>query len=226
MEFRQATSLDSEEIKSFTMDTFPWGDYLPNEVDTWIKNGNVYVMTDNGRIVAVASMLFLFQETAWLRGLRVRKQERRRGIGKAITMNMLELARSNGARRAMLMVAEWNTASRMLVKSLGFEQVMDVWGGVIDPNATIIDDAIELIRDALSITDNYICLPDDPWTCTKASLNDVLSLSPRIYRGPGIGIGRFSVGQPTSAIPASVVSTAEGKFKESYGKYTIFELML
>ncbi len=118
MEFRQATSLDSEEIKSFTMDTFPWGDYLPNEVDTWIKNGNVYVMTDNGRIVAVASMLFLFQETAWLRGLRVRKQERRRGIGKTITMNMLELARSNGARRAMLMVAEWNTASRMLMNSV------------------------------------------------------------------------------------------------------------
>ncbi|MGC8596438.1 MAG: GNAT family N-acetyltransferase [Thermocladium sp.] len=228
MEFRQATQLDSEEIKSFTMDTFPWGDYLPNEVDTWIKDGNVYVIIENRRILAVASMLLLFQGTAWLRGLRVRKQERRRGIGKAITMKLLELAKNRGAKRAMLLVAEWNTASRMLVNSIGFEQVMDVWGGTIDPNATIIDDgnSIELIKDALSITNNYICLPDDPWTCTKASVEDVLSLSPQIYRGPGIGIGRFSVGQPTSGVSASIVSTMEGKFKESYGRYTMFELVL
>ncbi|GGP22350.1 N-acetyltransferase GCN5 [Thermocladium modestius] len=226
MNFRKAIPTDSAEIKSFTADTFPWGDYLPNEIDEWIREGNAYVMEDNGRILAVASLLILFQGTAWFRGLRVRREERRRGIGRAITSNMIETAKKMGARRAMLMVAEWNDASRSLVTSMGFRPVMNLWGGDVTANAARVgDDEIkDYVRDALTATGGYLCLPDDPWTCTKASIEDALSLAPPVYRGPGIGIGRFSVGSPTAGVDASVVATKDGDFKNRYGMYTMFEL--
>lgn len=55
-----------------------------------------------------------------LQGLGVDPDERRNGIGRALVLAALDLARSRGARKVCLRVLSTNPAARALYQSLGF----------------------------------------------------------------------------------------------------------
>ena len=54
--FRKASEGDIPEIVSFTMDTWDWGDYIPEVIGRWVAEGRAYVAVLEGRIAAVAAM--------------------------------------------------------------------------------------------------------------------------------------------------------------------------
>ncbi len=59
-------------------------------------------------------------DTAWLVGMWVEPEHRRRGAGQALTAGVVEWARGVGARRLLLGVAEGNVAAERLYRRLGF----------------------------------------------------------------------------------------------------------
>ncbi|MCI4446630.1 MAG: GNAT family N-acetyltransferase, partial [Pyrobaculum sp.] len=108
--FRKAEERDIPEIVAFTMDTWDWGDYIPQVIGRWIKEGRAYVAVWGDRIAAVAAMVQVGR-SAYLQGLRVRPELRGRGVGEAMTRFLLEEARRREASVATLLVAEGTAPS-------------------------------------------------------------------------------------------------------------------
>nr|KJR72433.1 MAG: GCN5 family acetyltransferase [Vulcanisaeta sp. AZ3] len=195
--FRKAQPNDIEEIIGFTQNTFQWGDYVPKAIHEWVREGKAYVALMNGKVVAVAAIT-LVERAAYLHGMRVRPENRRTGIGEAMTRFLIEESRRLGAEIVTLLVAEWNTPSLNLVHKVGFKEALEVYGGVptrVKPTKCLSpEEAVGALEEALRSTGGFACLPDDPWTCVRASPQLLLSRAlPCVGRG-GLYVGRFSFG--------------------------------
>ncbi|ABW01201.1 GNAT family N-acetyltransferase [Caldivirga maquilingensis] len=229
MIIRRAVSSDVDQIISFTKNTYQWGDYIPSVIHEWIKDGSVYVAVTDDKVVGMVNMVPLQTGIAWLEGIRVHPDYRRRGIGRALTEHVINEAIRLGAGYVMLMIAEWNEASRRLAKSLGFQEVLTLHTGVANPSKVNVlrgEEARGLIREALKRSNGYYCTTRGHWLCTRANEDYVMSIISEVYLGEGIGLGEFSVGPPTVPNRLETMSTEDGSFHEYYGRYMVYEKAL
>lgn len=100
-----------------------WGDdYIVGVFDEWTRDrrGRLWVAVEDGRVVAIAKLTLLGDREAWLHGLRVDPDHRRRGIATRLLEHRLERARRLGARVARLDTSEDNIAVRRLMRRYGF----------------------------------------------------------------------------------------------------------
>ena len=117
---------DAEVIRSFTEETFSWGDYVGREFPTWLDRPDelaVVAADDRDSPVAVAKVALLSEAEAWLSGARVHPDQRRRGIGSVINDFGVEWARRRGAKVIRLATEEENTPARSQVEKLGYRSV-------------------------------------------------------------------------------------------------------
>jgi GNAT superfamily N-acetyltransferase len=117
---------DAEIVRSFTEDTFAWGDYVGREFPTWLERPDemAIVAADNtDSPVAVARVGLMSEAEAWLAGARVHPQHRRLGIGSLMNDFGVEWARERGARVIRLATEDENTAARSQVEGLGYRAV-------------------------------------------------------------------------------------------------------
>lgn len=226
--FRKASEGDIPEIVSFTMDTWDWGDYIPEVIGRWVAEGRAYVATLEGRIVAVAAMK-LVGKSAYLQGLRVRPELRGRGIGEAMTRFLLDEARRAGASVATLLVAEWNVPSHGLVKKVGFKERLVIYGG--RPAGGVVGrclsglEAYEAVAEALGRTRGYACLPDEPWVCTAVTPWDLLSRG-RPCVGDALYVGRFSFGAAQGDPQTDVTSVDPSGYRQRYASHILYAVEL
>ncbi|MEW6604358.1 MAG: N-acetyltransferase, partial [Thermoproteota archaeon] len=54
MKIRTAKRSDKEEILSFCVNTFSWGDYIDRVWDYWFRTGRLFVVEDGGRSIAMS----------------------------------------------------------------------------------------------------------------------------------------------------------------------------
>lgn len=225
---RKARPEDVPAVVEFTRNTWEWGDYVPRVFADWVSEGTAYVAELDGTVVAAARLLMV-GETAYLQGLRVRREYRRRGIGRAVTEHLVEEARRLGASMATLIVAERNEPSLSLVKSVGFKPVLELWGGVperAEPSKCLEgDEAEEALRRALGRTNGFACLPDDPWICVAATPQLLLKRA-KPCLGEDLYIGRFSFGSARVDAQEDVVALKPEGFAKLYGRYFLFALKL
>ena len=90
---------DVETVRSFTEDTFTWGDYVGREFPTWLDRPDelaIVAADDNDSPVAVARVGLLSEAEAWLSGARVHPDHRRQGIGSVMNDFGVEWARERG----------------------------------------------------------------------------------------------------------------------------------
>ena len=226
--FRRAVEEDVPQIVSFTQDTWEWGDYIPRVIGRWVKEGRAYVAESNGVIVAVAAMTIV-GKSAYLQGLRVRKEARGRGVGEAMTRFMLDEAKRRGAQVATLLVAEWNTPSHNLVKKVGFKEKAVVYGGkpLGSGGGKCLGglEAYEALAEALGETRGYACLPDEPWVCTAVTPWDLLSRGTPCV-GEGLDIGRFSFGKAQGPPDLDVTSFSPEGYRERYPAHILYAIEL
>ena len=228
-EVRRASTSDIGQIVEFTRNTFPWGDYVPRVVGEWVRAGTAYVAVRGGEVLGVLNAVDMGNGVVWLEGLRVKPGWRRMGVGRGLTLHAINEARLKGARYAMLMIAEWNTPSQNLAKSLGFREALTLYTGVAEASRVRVvkgPEAVGYIEEALKASRGYFCTTRGHWACTRADVDYVLSKVDEVYVGGGIGLGTFSVGPPTTPIESEVLSTEPGQFKRYYGKYIIYELSI
>lgn len=126
MKIRPAKKTDKEQILSFCVETFDWGDYIDKVWDFWFsgKNGRLFVVEDNGRSIAMSHVALCDDSRlAWLQGVRVRPDYRRSSIATQLLDAMLAYAGRHGARQASAIVSMENVPSQRMMEKNGFSVV-------------------------------------------------------------------------------------------------------
>jgi RimJ/RimL family protein N-acetyltransferase len=127
---RPARKSDKDEILSFCINTFSWGDYISRVWDYWYaeKNGQLFVVESGGGEKIAMSHVAICPEGKgiWLEGIRVHLAHRRSYIATMLLAKMLEYGRRKGAQEASAIVDATNFASQSMMEKNGF-RVVSKW---------------------------------------------------------------------------------------------------
>jgi ribosomal protein S18 acetylase RimI-like enzyme len=126
---RPARKSDKDEILSFCINTFSWGDYINRVWDYWYaeKNGQLFVVESGGEKIAMSHVAICPDgKGIWLEGIRVHPHHRRSYIATMLLTKMLEYGRRKGAREASAIVDATNFASQSMMEKNGF-RVVSKW---------------------------------------------------------------------------------------------------
>jgi RimJ/RimL family protein N-acetyltransferase len=122
LKIRPANKSDKEEILSFCVNTFSWGDYIDRVWDYWFKSGRLLVVVEEGGSKIAMSHVAICpgSRSMWLEGVRVHPGYRRSKIATQLLSKMIEYGRKKGARRASAIVDVTNVASQRMMEKNGF----------------------------------------------------------------------------------------------------------
>ncbi len=102
---RLARDSDKKDVLSFCKKTFSWGDYIHEVWDSWIGEGNLIVIEQNGIPISMTHAAFYPDENMiWIEGIRVNKNFRNNGIAQKMINHLEDTAKSQNC-----------TISRMLI---------------------------------------------------------------------------------------------------------------
>ncbi|MFP3230446.1 MAG: GNAT family N-acetyltransferase [Caldisphaera sp.] len=120
IKFEKIKYSDKKLVEELTKNTFEWGDYINEVFDEWINQGLfIKAVDENGDILGIIHAK-IYDDFAWLEGIRVRQDVRKMGIGKKLTEKAIELSNRKIIR---LTVNVKNRPSLALVKSMGFREI-------------------------------------------------------------------------------------------------------
>jgi ribosomal protein S18 acetylase RimI-like enzyme len=125
---REARPKDREQILAFTRHTFRWGDYLDQTWDRWRRErtGKLIVAEIGGRVVGNLHLAILGEGEAWVEGMRVHPDFRRRGISTLMDRRAVKYAREAGCQVIRLETGSSNYAAQAAIVSLGYRYVMSL----------------------------------------------------------------------------------------------------
>ena len=122
MRIRAAKSSDRQEILSFCVNTFSWGDYIECVWDYWFRTGRLFVVEEDGRKIAMSHVALCPDgKSIWLEGVRVHPDYRRSKVAARLMEKMIGYGRKKGARQASAIVDVTNVASQRMLEKNGFE---------------------------------------------------------------------------------------------------------
>jgi GNAT superfamily N-acetyltransferase len=121
---RPARRDDLPQVERICAHTWDWGDYIPDVWDEWLQGeeGSLAVAELGDAIVALGRVVVLPEGQAWLEGMRVDPDYRRRGIAWRFTQYKLDFARRHGARIARLGTGDYNTAVHAMMERAGMRR--------------------------------------------------------------------------------------------------------
>jgi GNAT superfamily N-acetyltransferase len=122
---RKARLHDKKPILNFCQKTFSWGDYIANVWDSWFSKGNLIVIELDGKAIGICNISFS-KNQIWLEGLRINPKFRRRGYGKRLIIKAEKIAKKTRKKISRMLIAQQNTKSLSLAKSLGYK-IEDRW---------------------------------------------------------------------------------------------------
>lgn len=89
----------------------------------YLAYGNEIIVADIGAMVVGYVVLVYRESEAKIMSIAVKKEFRRKGIGKMLLKEAIKKAKENGARRLLLEVRVSNVAAQQLYKKFGFRVV-------------------------------------------------------------------------------------------------------
>lgn len=121
---RNAVAADSPRIVAISAQIWDGHDYVPDVLGRWLadRRGEVLVAEIDGTVAAFAYRTWLADGHAWLQGIRADPALQGRGAGRALTGELVERCRRDGARRIGLSTYVDNEASIHLIESFGFQR--------------------------------------------------------------------------------------------------------
>ncbi|WP_175059401.1 GNAT family N-acetyltransferase [Thermococcus sp. 2319x1] len=124
---REAKPEDKPFIEEIAKLTWEGEDYLARVFESWLKDGNFYVLEVEGRVVGTAKLTLLPDKVGWLEGLRVHPDYRGRGFGRMIHNFMVqkgeELAKEGIINALEFSTYFLNRESIAMAKKDGFEVI-------------------------------------------------------------------------------------------------------
>ncbi|WP_135823910.1 GNAT family N-acetyltransferase [Halorussus ruber] len=139
VEVREARPEDYDAIAAFTQNTWPdrdGGDYIPDIYHDWIEGEEkrTAVAEIDGEVAGLAQTVLLSDWEAWNQGLRVNPDFRGRGVSVAVTEDLFEWAREQGATVARNMVFSWNVAGLGQSRATGYDPATEFRWAHPDPD--------------------------------------------------------------------------------------------
>lgn len=124
---RSARSEDKDAILAFCKNTFSWGDYIPERWDDWLHGtrGQLLVAELGGQQVGLMHVQLLEDGAAWIEGVRVHPDFRRRGIATALNAAGRAYAISESCKALRLATGADNIASQNLFGSRGYSRISE-----------------------------------------------------------------------------------------------------
>ena len=127
---RPARAEDRDAVLAFCARIWEGHDYIPYVWDAWLADPRgallVAVEQTSERPVGLVHVRMVCDDEAWMEGIRVDPDARRRGIGRLLSTASLSAARERGATVARLMVSRANTPSQELATGFGYVKVAEV----------------------------------------------------------------------------------------------------
>ncbi len=122
IEIRHAVAEDKDWILPFCRQTFWWGDYIHEVWDLWLEesDGQTFVGVVDGRAVGMIHLALLDEGVAWMEGMRVHPDFRRRGVASAMDAAGRAFARERGYRLARLATARENHIAQKTLTAQGY----------------------------------------------------------------------------------------------------------
>ena len=120
---RDAFPADRQAILDFCKSTWPdYGDYIPRVWRQWIADtgGRLIVAELDERPVGIGKITQLSPGELWLEGLRVDPRYRRRGIARAMNLEVLRTVRRMKPRAVRFCTGMTNRATRRMAEKHGF----------------------------------------------------------------------------------------------------------
>jgi GNAT superfamily N-acetyltransferase len=122
---RNAKPSDKKPILDFCQRTFRWGDYIANVWDSWLSKGNLFAIEAKGKPIGIFNTSFS-KNQIWIEGLRINPKFRRKGYGSKLILKAEAIARQRGCKISRMLIAQHNTRSLLLAKSIGYK-IEDKW---------------------------------------------------------------------------------------------------
>jgi RimJ/RimL family protein N-acetyltransferase len=121
LKIRAARKSDKEEILSFCVNTFSWGDYIDRVWDNWFRSGRLLIVEDGGKKIGMSHVAICPDSRGmWLEGVRVRPDHRRSRIATKLIAEMIRYGLQKGAAQASAIVDVTNVASQRMMEKNGF----------------------------------------------------------------------------------------------------------
>ncbi|MFC7074458.1 GNAT family N-acetyltransferase [Halovenus rubra] len=124
---REATHDDYDGVRAIAAETWGGDDYLTDVYHDWLdgENKHTLVATVDGEVAGIAQVVLLSDHEAWCQGLRTAPEHRGNGISEAITYNLFDWARNQGAVVSRAMVYSWNQAGLGQSRATGYDPVTE-----------------------------------------------------------------------------------------------------
>ena len=126
-DIREATHDDYDGVVEMTAETWDGDDYLQYVYHDWLEGENRHTLVAevDGEVAGIAQLVMLSEYEAWGQGLRVAPQHRGKGISEAITYELFDWGRDQGAVVSRAMVFSWNQAGLGQSRATGYNPVME-----------------------------------------------------------------------------------------------------
>lgn len=163
MELRQAQSSDKKLILDFCRTTFAWGDYISDVWDAWFSEGNLLVLSDDEKPIAVCHVSIIKGQQVWIEGIRVNKKFRRKGHAKRLVTQAELIGKRNNCKVSKMLIESNNIKSLKLADNLNYENE-EKWNfysiypkkTIYKPNVKFAKFNNQLVDFLLSSTNSYV----------------------------------------------------------------------
>ena len=132
---RAARAEDKPAVIAFCQNTFSWGDYITETWDRWLADveGQMLVGLVEDKPVALVHVAFLGDGVAWMEGMRVHPDFRKRGVGSTLNAQACQVALERGCQVARLVTSIKNIAAQSLLGRQGYQRTAQFNEWVAEP---------------------------------------------------------------------------------------------
>ncbi len=123
MKVRKAQNHDKKHIVDFCKNTFSWGDYIPEVWDYWEKEGNLLVIEEDQKAVALChASINKPARQMWIEGIRVNPNFRRKGFAWTLVSELESIGIKNNISNSFMLIEVNNSKSISLAEKLNYKK--------------------------------------------------------------------------------------------------------
>jgi hypothetical protein len=122
---REAIKSDKTHVLKFCKNTFSWGDYIHDVWNSWLNEGNLFIVENHHQPVGLCHAFFINNEV-WIEGVRINSDFRRLGLASKLIRNVESLAKKNLSHFSLMLIDYKNNPSLSMAKTLDY-QIFEIW---------------------------------------------------------------------------------------------------
>jgi GNAT superfamily N-acetyltransferase len=123
---RRSKPSDKKPILAFLHKTFRWGDYIERVWDMWLARKTLLTVEENKKPIGIGNAS-ISRHQVWIEGLRINPKFRRQGYASKLVLHMEAMAKKKGKKISRMLIAQGNTRSLRMARSLGYKIEDKFW---------------------------------------------------------------------------------------------------